>query len=265
VKHHNTTGAIMVAKTQRLTRRQQRLAEKGLEKQNQVSKFPTISNLNFEIKRIDPITANQDRTFEAYRNNENLLLHGCAGTGKTFISIYLALREISDPRSRKRKLVIIRTAQPSKQIGFLPGNEKQKLEVYEAPYKNICSELYHRDDAYDILKQKGIVEFHSTSFLRGTTIDDSIVLVDECQNQSYQELRTVITRLGDNSRMILCGDTRQDDLTSERFKETSGLRDMMRVFEEMDMLETIEFEIEDIVRSGFVKSFIIAENKLGLY
>jgi phosphate starvation-inducible protein PhoH len=255
----------MASRAQQLTRRQQRLAEKGLEKQSQISKFPTISHLNFELKHVDPITSNQLQTFRAYSQDKNLLLHGCAGTGKTFITMYLALNEIADRRSKKRKLVIIRTAQPSKQIGFLPGNEKQKLEVYEAPYKAICAELYHRDDAYDILKQKGIIEFHSTSFLRGTTIDDSIVLVDECQNQAYQELRTVITRMGDNSKIVLCGDTKQDDLTSERFKEASGLREIMRVFEEMDLLETIQFGIDDIVRSGFVKSFIIAENRLGLY
>ena len=255
----------MVAKNERLTRRQKRLSEKGIERENQVTKFPTMTSLNFDIKHVDPITLNQVRAFNAYQNKENLCLHGCAGTGKTFLSIYLALNEIEDKRSKKRKLVIIRTAQPSKQIGFLPGTEKQKLEVYEAPYKSICAELYHRGDAYDILKQKGIIEFHSTSFLRGTTIDDAIVLVDECQNQSYQELRTVITRLGDNSRIILCGDTKQDDLTSERFKETSGLRDIMRVFDQMNQLETIQFEVDDIVRSGFVKSFIIAENELGLY
>ena len=255
----------MASRAQQLTRRQQRLAEKGVEKQNQVSKFPTITHLNFELKPIDPITTNQLRTFRSYSQDKNLLLHGCAGTGKTFITMYLALNEIADRRSKKRKLIIIRTAQPAKQIGFLPGNEKQKLEVYEAPYKSICAELYHRDDAYDILKQKGIIEFHSTSFLRGTTINDSIVLVDECQNQAYQELRTVITRMGDNSKIILCGDTKQDDLTSERFKEASGLRDIMMVFEEMDLLESIQFEIDDIVRSGFVKSFIVAENRLGLY
>ena len=255
----------MASRAQQLTRRQQRLAEKGLEKQNQISKFPTISHLNFELKNIDPITDNQVRTFKAYSQDKNLLLHGCAGTGKTFITMFLALDEIADRQSKKRKLIIIRTAQPSKQIGFLPGTEKQKLEVYEAPYKAICAELYQRADAYDILKQKGIIEFHSTSFLRGTTIDDAIVLVDECQNQAYQELRTVITRLGENSKLILCGDTKQDDLTSERFKESSGLREIMRVFDEMDSLTQIQFEVDDIVRSGFVKSFIVAENRLGLY
>lgn len=249
----------MSAKAQRLTKRQQRLSEKGL------MKFPSIQQLHFELKHIQPITDNQVRTFNAYEQGDNLFLHGCAGTGKTFISIYLALKEIENGRSRRRKLVIIRTAQSSKDIGFLPGNEKQKLEVYEAPYKAICAELYHRDDAYDILKQKGIIEFHSTSFLRGTTIDDSIILIDECQNQRYVELRTVLTRTGDRSRVILCGDTKQDDLTSERYKESSGLVDMMKVFDRMGDMTAIQFEIDDIVRSGFVRDFIIAENELGLY
>lgn len=249
----------MSAKAQRLTKRQQRLSEKGL------MKFPSIQQLHFELKQIQPITDNQVKTFNAYNEGENLFLHGCAGTGKTFISIYLALKEIENGRSRRRKLVIIRTAQSSKDIGFLPGSEKQKLEVYEAPYKAICAELYHRDDAYDILKQKGIIEFHSTSFLRGTTIDDAIILVDEVQNQRYVELRTVLTRTGDRSRVILCGDTKQDDLTSERYKESSGLSDMMKVFNFMGSMTTVQFEIDDIVRSGFVRDFIIAENELGLY
>ena len=249
----------MSAKAQRLTKRQQRLSEKGL------IKFPTIQQLHFELKHIQPITDNQVITFNAFEEGDNLFLHGCAGTGKTFISIYLALKEIQNGRSRRRKLIIIRTAQSSKDIGFLPGTEKQKLEVYEAPYKAICAELYHRDDAYDILKQKGIIEFHSTSYLRGTTINDAIILVDEVQNQRYVELRTVLTRTGDHSRIILCGDTKQDDLTSDRYKEASGLKDMMKVFTFMGSMTTVQFEIDDIVRSGFVRDFIIAENQLGLY
>lgn len=244
---------------QRLTKRQQRLSEKGL------IKFPSIQQLHFELNHIQPITDNQVRTFNAFEEGDNLFLHGCAGTGKTFISIYLALKEIQNGRSRRRKLIIIRTAQSSKDIGFLPGTEKQKLEVYEAPYKAICAELYHRDDAYDILKQKGIIEFHSTSYLRGTTINDAIILVDEVQNQRYVELRTVLTRTGDHSRIILCGDTKQDDLTSDRYKEASGLKDIMRVFNYMDSMTTVQFEIDDIVRSGFVRDFIVAENQLGLY
>ena len=250
----------MSEKAQRLTKRQQRLTEKGTMKQQQ-----SLYKLHFELKFIQPITDNQVRTFQAYDRGDNLFLHGCAGTGKTFVSIYLALKEIEAGRSRRKKLVIIRSAQSSKDIGFLPGDEKRKLEVYEAPYRAICAELYHRDDAYEILKQKGIVEFHSTSFLRGTTIDDAIIVIDECQNTRYTELRTVLTRTGDHSRVILCGDTKQDDLTSERYKETSGLSDMMRVFNRMGDMTSIQFEIDDIVRSGFVRDFIIAENQLGLY
>ena len=253
----------MVAKTQRLTKRQQRLAEKGHEKQ--LMKFPTMGQLHLNLRDIGPITDNQITTFRAYDKGDNLFLHGCAGTGKTFISMYLALKEIENGRSRRHKLVIIRTAQSSKDIGFLPGDEKRKLEVYEAPYKAICAELYNRADAYEILKQKRIIEFHSTSFLRGTTIDDAVILIDECQNQRYVELRTVLTRTGDRSRVVLCGDTKQDDLTSERYKESSGLSDMMRVFERMGHMTAVQFEIDDIVRSGFVRDFIIAENELGLY
>jgi phosphate starvation-inducible protein PhoH len=249
----------MVARTQRLTKRQQKLAEKGLHRQS------TIKQQNFELQSIFPITDNQVRTFNAYDQGHNLFLHGCAGTGKTFISLYLALREIFEGRTRRHKVVIVRTAQSSKDIGFLPGSEKQKLEVYESAYRAICSELFHRDDAYDILKQKGIIEFHSTSFLRGTTIDNAVIIIDECQNQRYVELRTVLTRTGDKSRVILCGDTKQDDLTSERYKESSGLSDMMKVFSYMGQMSCVQFEIDDIVRSGFVRDFIIAENQLGLY
>jgi phosphate starvation-inducible protein PhoH len=252
----------MQQSAQRLTRRQKRLAEKGLMK---VHKLPTLKQQHFDLRPIFPITDNQIGTFTAYERGDNLFLHGCAGTGKTFISIYLALKEIFDGRTRRNKLVIIRNAQSSKDIGFLPGGEREKLAVYEAAYRGICSELFHRDDAYDILKQKGIIEFHSTSFLRGTTIDDAIILVDEVQNQRYVELRTVLTRTGDKSRVILCGDTKQDDLTSTRYNESSGLKDMMKVFNHMGDMSTVQFEVDDIVRSGFVRDFIIAENQLGLY
>lgn len=244
---------------QRLSKRQQRLSEKG------VSKFPTIGHLNFELQKIQPKTQNQNLVFKAYERGENICLLGCAGTGKTFISIYNALRDIEDRSSPIRKLIIVRTAQPTKAIGHLPGDEKKKLEVYEAPYKAICSELYHRADAYDILKTKGIIEFHSTSFLRGTTIDDAVILIDEAQSQSYIELKTVVTRTGANSRVLICGDIRQDDLSSERYKEVSGLPLLLTVLKKMQSITSVGFVPADIVRSGFVREFIEAEYELGLY
>lgn len=249
----------MADRSQPLTKRQKRLAEKG------TSKISNITTGLPQIDSISPKTENQAITFEHYDLGRNLFLHGCAGTGKTFISIYLALNEILSKKTLRRKLIIVRTAQPTKAIGFLPGTEKQKMEAYEAAYVDICNELFGRGDAYEILKAKGIIEFHGTAFLRGTTKDNAIMLIDECQNQAYQELRTVLTRVGENTRVILCGDTKQDDLTSPRFKEQSGLVDMMKVFNKMEMMESVEFDVDDIVRSGFVRDFIVAENELGLY
>ena len=247
----------MSDRTQRLTKRQQRLSEKQY-------KTPSVSSLHFELESISPITENQSKTFKAYDRGDSVFLHGSPGTGKTFISIFLALREIASRRSNRHKLVIIRSAQSSKDIGFLPGDEKRKLEVYEAPYKAICSELYNRGDAYEILKQKGIIEFHSTSFLRGTTIDDSIILIDEVQNLSRQEWYTVLSRTGENSRVVICGDTKQDDLTSERYKQQSGIQDLIMVFDKMNDTSLIHFGIEDIVRSGFVREMILTMDRLGI-
>lgn len=243
------------------TKRQQRLEQKAaLRKTTQ----PNIRS-TMDMKPIHPITANQETVFEAYEDGMHLFLHGCAGTGKTFISLYLALQELAAGKSECQRVVIIRTAQSSKDIGFLPGSEKQKAEVYEAPYRALCAELYGRGDAYEILKQRGIIEFHTTSYLRGTTIDKAIIIVDEVQNQRYSEIRTVLTRVGKDSRIVLCGDTRQDDLTSARYNETSGLKDIMEVLNNMSGIETIQFGVDDIVRSGFVREFIIAEYELGKY
>lgn len=247
----------MSDRTQRLTKRQQRLSEKQSTK-------CSIKSLNMELKSIGPITDNQVKTFQAYNRGDHIFCHGSPGTGKTFVSMFLALDEISERYSDKKKLVIIRSAQSSKDIGFLPGDEQRKLEVYERAYSAICSELYGRGDAYEILKQKGIIEFHSTSFLRGTTIDDAIIILDEVQNLRWQECFTVLSRVGENSRVLICGDTKQDDLTSERYKETSGISDVIKIFSEMRDTSLIEFGIDDIVRSGFVKEMLLTMHRLGM-
>jgi len=219
---------------------------------------------HLELRDIGPITDNQVKTFQYYNENKNVFLLGCAGTGKTFLSLYLALKEILYQKTDKRQIVIIRTAQPTKQIGFLPGDEATKMDVYEAPYRAICSELFNRDDAYEILKQKGVIVFAGTSFLRGCTINESIIIADEVQNCGYQELRTVLTRPGDKSKIILCGDTRQDDLTSKRYNEFSGIQDIMKVLGNVESMKTVIFDIDDIVRSNFVRDFIIAEYEAGI-
>jgi len=212
-----------------------------------------LAAANLQLQEIEPLTKNQLKAFET---DKHLVLHGVAGTGKTFISSYLAFDDIL--KNEFSSLVIIRSAVPTRDIGFLPGNEKEKSSVYEEPYKDICIELFQRGDAYEILKQKGLVHFMTTSFIRGVTLRDAVVLIDECQNMSFHELDSIITRMGEGCRVIFCGDFRQSDL------DKNGLTEFIRVLKVMDEFTLIDFEPADIVRSDFVKKYIIAKTDLGL-
>ena len=213
----------------------------------------TLARANLDLQEIEPLTKNQVIAFES---TKNLMLHGVAGTGKTFISSYLAFDDMS--KGEYEKLVIIRSAVPTRDIGFLPGNEKEKASVYEEPYKDICIELFQRGDAYEILKTKGLVHFMTTSFIRGVTLRNAVILIDECQNMSFHELDSIITRIGQGCRVIFCGDFRQADL------QKNGLKDFVRVLKAMNEFDFIDFEVRDIVRSEFVKQYITAKMDLGL-
>ena len=213
----------------------------------------TLAGASLELREIDPLTRNQLTAFES---TKNLVLHGLAGTGKTFISSYLAYDDMA--KGVYQNLVIIRSAVPTRDIGFLPGTEKEKSAVYEEPYKDIANDLFSRGDAYEILKNKGLVHFMTTSFIRGITLRDAVILIDECQNMSFHELDSIITRIGENCRVMFCGDFRQADL------KANGLQDFIRVLKRMERFTFIEFEVEDIVRSDFVKQYIIAKNELNL-
>ena len=245
---------------QRLTKRQRRvLRQQGiLDQNNNFSHGFSISN------DISPMTDNQSVAFDAWENGANLMLHGIAGTGKTFLGLYFSLKEVMAKNTHYKKVFIVRSVVPTRDIGFLPGSQKDKMKVYEAPYYDIASKLFERGDAYEILKQRNNVEFISTSFLRGSTFDDCIIVVDEVQNMSDQELHTVMTRVGENCRIIFCGDVKQDELTSERKKEMSGLRSFMKVIKRMKEFDFVEFEASDIVRSKLVKSYIIERDRQGL-
>ena len=252
----------MITETQpRLTKREKRLqrqAAGGVEQQN------LISSPSFHMKRISPKTKNQSKTFAAFGANKHLFLHGSAGTGKTFISLYLALKELYNDESLQKKVYIVRSVVPTRDMGFLPGNAKEKTKVYEQPYYSICTELYGRGDAYDILKQKNAIEFMSTSFIRGVTLANCIVIVDEAQNLSWEELNSIITRAGENCRFIFCGDFKQDDLTSLRYKEETGIRKFMDVIKRINSFDFTEFTRDDICRSALVKDYIIACEELGI-
>jgi phosphate starvation-inducible protein PhoH len=214
-----------------------------------------------DLLTFQPITENQNKTYKAYKDNKHLLLHGIAGTGKTFLSLYLALEEVLDPATVYEDIFIVRSVVSTRDIGFLPGDEQEKVSIYEAPYRSICRELFGIRDAYDSLKQQGNVKFMSTSFIRGITINNAVVIVDECQNLNFHELDSIITRIGKNSKIIFCGDYTQTDLTRENDKR--GILNFMKILKSLSEFETIEFLIDDIVRSDFLKSYIIAKYKLG--
>ena len=213
-----------------------------------------------DIEVIKPRTETQYYVFDAFDNGDNLLLHGVAGTGKTFISLYLALDDIFNGEDMKRSVTIVRSVVPTRDMGFLPGKETEKTAVYEQPYMAMCRELTGRGDGYDILKQRGIVNFTTTSYIRGITLDDTIIIVDECQNMTFHELDSIITRVGENTRIIFCGDFRQTDLTKPY--DQSGIKEFMHILENMKSFSSFEFDYEDIVRSGLVKDYIIAKDNI---
>lgn len=185
-----------------------------------------------------------------------MMLHGAAGTGKTFIAMYKALEEVMDKGNPYQKVVLVRSVVPSRDIGHLPGDEKEKTDVYLAPYKATCQQLFNTDQAYERLVEQKNIEFMITSFVRGITIDNAVIIVDECQNMNFQELSSIMTRVGENTKIIFCGDFKQTDLCKKN--DQSGLRDFVEIIKHMPSFRSIEFEIEDIVRSDLVREFIVA-------
>src|SRR6056300_1839966 len=199
----------------------------------------------------EPITKNQAIAYEQWDDNDHLVLCGSAGTGKTFIGMYLALQDVLDKKYDQEKLVIVRSVVPTREMGYLPGSIEEKVDAYTAPYRAIATELFNEKKAYEQLEQQNKIEFLSTSYIRGTTLDNCVILVDEMQNCTYHELDSIITRVGHNSRIIFSGDYYQSDLTKE--SDRKGILDFMNIIEVMNNFRTIEFGWADIVRSKFVR------------
>ena len=212
---------------------------------------------------IKPLTDNQKIAFEEYRAGKNLLLHGAAGTGKTFIMLYLALQEVLDETTPYEKIYIVRSLVPTREIGFLPGDHEDKSYLYQVPYKNMVRYMFSMPDdnsfemLYDNLRAQDTIDFWSTSFIRGVTLDNAIIIVDEFSNLNFHELDSMITRIGEDSKLMFCGDITQTDLTRE--KETSGISDFISILQSMKDFTCIEFGLDDIVRSGLVKEYLIAK------
>lgn len=210
------------------------------------------------LKKIHPITQSQSQAFSLWGDFDHLVLNGSAGTGKTYLAMYFALAALKEYEANN--IIVIRSTVASREQGFLPGTIEEKQAPFEAPYKDIAADLLHRGDGYEVLKKAGKLKFMSSSYLRGLTFDNSIIIVDEFQNMTIEEINTIMTRVGDNTRIIICGDTRQDDLHFKR-NDTSGFAIAMRVFEKMEKIGVVTFNHADIVRSQFVKSWIVNYEK----
>ena len=234
---------------------------------NRVMKRKKPINLDY-IRKIEPLTDNQETFFDEYNKDQNLVAYGCAGTGKTFITLYNAILDVLDPRTPYEKIYIVRSLVPTREIGFLPGDHEDKSSLYQIPYKNMVKYMFEMpdDNAFEMLyanlKAQGTISFWSTSFIRGTTLDNVIVIVDEFQNLNFHELDSMITRVGESSKIHFCGDATQTDLV--KTAEKNGIVDFVRILKNMPSFSMVEFEAADICRSGLVKEYIIAKLELGM-
>ena len=220
------------------------------------------------MREIEPLTENQKKLFESYKDGKNLVAYGAAGTGKTFITLYNALQDVLDPTTPYEKIYIVRSLVATREIGFLPGDHDDKSFLYQIPYKHMVKYMFEMpSDAdfemlYGNLKAQDTIDFWSTSFIRGTTLDKAIIIVDEFQNLNYHELDSIMTRVGSHTKIMFCGDATQTDLIKQN--ERNGIHDFMRILRVMPSLDIIEFGVEDIVRSGLCKEYLLAKLELGL-
>lgn len=216
------------------------------------------------LMKLEPLTDTQEDFCHAYEDGiEALVMFGSAGTGKSFLALYYALQDVLTPLSPYKKIIIIRSSVQGRDQGHLPGDADEKMEQFEKPYISICADLLGRKDAYEKLKDMGLIQFESTSFLRGTTMKDCIIIADEIQNENFGTISTIMTRRGENSKLIVMGDGLQNDLVTSKH-DLSGFRDFIAVSRTMSEFRHFRFTSDDIVRSGFVKSWIIALEKAGL-
>ena len=220
------------------------------------------------LVNIEPITENQKILFNSYNEGKNIISYGAAGTGKTFVTLYNALKNVLDDSTPYEKIYIVRSLVATREIGFLPGDHEDKSDIYQVPYKHMVKYMFQMSSDADFemlygnLKAQDTIKFWSTSFLRGTTLDRSIVIVDEFQNLNFHELDSIMTRVGEDSKIFFCGDASQTDL--QKTNEKNGIVDFMKIIRSMPSFDVIEFGIDDIVRSGIVKEYLIAKLEMGM-
>lgn len=216
------------------------------------------------LRTFEALSENQQKFFDMYkRGGYFMFCLGAPGTGKTFLSMYRSIEEVLSKDNPFKQVVIVRSIVPTREIGFLPGSLEEKQEIYELPYQEICTTLFGRKDAWERLKEQGYARFLSTTAIRGISIDDSIIIVEECQNFTFHELSTILTRVGYRSKIIFCGDRFQTDLGKNK-NDQSGLKQFLDISRTISSYEEVVFTSNDIVRSSLVRDFIIACEKAGV-
>ncbi|QIG70661.1 phosphate starvation-inducible protein [Rhizobium phage RHph_I1_18] len=227
----------------------------------QQNKKRVNNNLSLDVRQFEAQTIGQEDVEDNFDDFDVLSLRGMPGTGKTFWAMYLAFQRLLRKSSPYFKVIIIRSTVPVRRSGFLPGTQDEKNAPYATAYHSHCAKIFGRGDAYELLIKHGMLEFESTDFLRGTEWNNCIVIVDEPQNMADNELHTINTRFGQDCKLVFCGDTGQDDLTNERYKEESGYARMNRIHDGMESAFSVVFTVEDIIRSGYIKEYLIQRER----
>lgn len=242
----------------RLRRKVQDMERMAFSNLQAMNEGPSRKNwTQHDLRNIKPLTETQKDMFHHFFQGQNVCAHGSAGTGKTFLALYLALNEVFNKDTPQDKVVIVRSPVSTREIGHMPGDLDEKIAYYETPYIDICAELLGRRNSYHDLKAAGKLEFMVTTNVRGLTWDDSVVVVDEGQNMNFHEINSVMTRMGVNTRILFTGDIPQTDLRKTS-RDQSGMEDFLNIINRMSSFASIEFTYHDIVRSEFVKEWIMA-------
>ena len=234
----------------------------GLTAKQMKRKKPINSSFLIDI---EPLTENQKILFDAYSKGQNIVAYGAAGTGKTFITLYNAIKDVMNENLPYERVYIVRSLVSTREIGFLPGDHDDKSSLYQIPYKNMVKYMFEMSSDADFemlygnLKTQETIKFWSTSFLRGTTVDNSIIIVDEFQNLNFHELDSIVTRVGENCKIMFCGDGTQTDLV--KTNERNGIVDFLKILRKMTSFDIIEFGLNDIIRSGIVKEYLLAKSE----
>ncbi|WP_439431608.1 PhoH family protein [Segatella copri] len=199
---------------------------------------------------------NQQQLIEAYEKNDMVFAVGPAGTGKTYLSIALAVKALKEKTIKK--IILSRPAvEAGEKLGFLPGDMKDKIDPYLQPLYDALEDMIPAVKLQDMM-EKHIIQIAPLAFMRGRTLSDAVVILDEAQNTTSQQIRMFLTRMGMNTKMIITGDLTQIDLPRE---QRSGLKEALKILEGVEGIGVVKLGQKDIVRHKLVTRIVNAYDK----